>query len=61
MLNLIENQWYKIDAKDYIPKHISPNKTENIWKRNQSETGELASTSQIKLNATTMFTMNVDW
>ena len=61
MLNLIENQLYKIDAKDHIPKNIRPNKNENIWKRNQNETGELASTSQIKLNATTMFTMNVDW
>ena len=61
MLNLIENQLYKIDAKDHIPKNIPPNKNENVWKRNQSETGELASTSQIKLNATTMFTMNVDW
>ena len=60
MLNSIENQLYKIDAKDHIPKNISSTKIESILKRNQSETGGLASTLQIKLNARVMLTMNVD-
>ena len=41
MLNLIENQVYKIDAKDHVPKKISSTKIESILKRNQSETGGL--------------------
>ena len=44
MLNSIENQLYEIDAKDHVPKNISSTKTESILKRNQSETGGLAST-----------------
>ena len=60
MLNSIENQLYKIDPKDHIPKNISSTKIESILKRNQSETGGLASTLQIKLNARVMLTMNVD-
>ena len=44
MLNSIENQLYKIDAKDHIPKNISSTKIESILKRNQSDTGRLAST-----------------
>ena len=54
MLNSIENQLYKIDAEDHIPKNISSTKIESILKCNQSETGELASTLQIKLNARVM-------
>ena len=30
--NSIENQWYKIDAKDHIPKNISSTKIESILK-----------------------------
>ena len=60
MLNSIENQLYKIDPKDHITKNISSTKIESILKRNQSETGGLASTLQIKLNARVMLTMNID-
>ena len=60
MLNSIENHLYKIDAKDHIPKNISSTKIESVLKGNQSETGGLASTLQIKLNARVMLTMNVD-
>ena len=44
MLNSIENELYKIDAKDNIPKNISSTKIESILRRHQSETGRLAST-----------------
>ena len=54
MLNSIENQYYQIDAEDHIPKNISSTKIESILKCNQSETGELANTFQIKLNARVM-------
>ena len=60
MLNSIENHLYKIDAKDHILKNISSTKIESILKRNESETGGLASTIQIKLNARVMLTMNID-
>ena len=60
MLNSIENHLYKIDAKDHIPKNISSTKIESVLKGNQSETGGLASTLQIKLNARVMLTMNFD-
>ena len=60
VLNSIENQLYKIDGKDHILKNISSTKIESILKRNQSETGGLASTLQIKLNARVVLTMNVD-
>ena len=60
MFNSIENQLYKIDAKDHIPRNISCTKIESILKRNQSETGGLASTLKIKLNTRFMLTMNVD-
>ena len=60
MLNSIENQLYKIDLKDHIPKNISFTKIESILKSNQNETGGQASTPQIKLNARPMLTMNVD-
>ena len=60
MLSSIENQLHKIDVKDRIPKNISSTKIESILKRNQSETGRLASTLQIKLNVRVMLTMNVD-
>ena len=60
MLNSIENQLYKIEVKDHIPKNISSTKIENILKCNQSEMGGLASTLQIKLNARVMLTMNID-
>ena len=39
MLSSIENQLYKIDAKDHRPKNISSTKIESILKRNQSEAG----------------------
>ena len=60
MLSSIENQLYKIEAKDHVPKNISSTKIENILKCNQSEMGGLASTLQIKLNARVMLTMNID-
>ena len=60
VLNSIENQLYKIDGKDHILKNISSTKIESLLKRNQSETGGLASTLQIKLNARVVLTMNVD-
>ena len=60
VLNSIENQLYKIEAKDHIPKNISSTKIENILKHNQSEMGGLASMLQIKLNARVMLTMNID-
>ena len=60
MLNSIENQLYKIDAKDHTLKIISSTKIRSILKRNQSETGVLASTLPIKLNARVVLTMNID-
>ena len=56
----IENQLYKTDAKDHIPKNISSTKIDSVLKCNQSETGGLASTLQIELNVRVMLTMNVD-
>ena len=41
-------------------KIISPIKIENISKPNQSETGGLASISQIRLNARLKLIVNVD-
>ena len=60
MLNSIENQLYKIDAEDHIPRNISCTKIEGILKRNQSQTGGVASTFKTKLNTRFMLTMNVD-
>ena len=60
MLNSIENQLNKIDAEDHIPRNISCTKIEGILKRNQSQTGGVASTFKTKLNTRFMLTMNVD-
>ena len=60
MLNSIENQLYKIDAEDHIPRNISCTEIEGILKRNQSQTGGVASTFKTKLNTRFMLTMYVD-
>ena len=60
MLNSIENQLYKIYAKDHAPKNYFSYQNENISKPNQNETGGLASIFQIRLNARLKLIVNVD-
>ena len=60
LLNSINSERYSITAIDSIPKNVAPSKIEKALNRSQSETGGLAGTLELKVNARVMLTANVD-
>ena len=53
-------QYIIIKTIDNLPKNASIQKINQVLNRNQSETGGLARTLKIKINARVMFTVNID-
>ena len=60
MLQLIESPRHMIPATDHLPKNIPQQKINEILNCKQSETGGLAQTLHIKLNAQVMLTVKID-
>ena len=60
MLQLTESPLHMISAIDHLPKNIPQQKINEILNRKQSETGGLARTLHMKLNAQVMLTGNID-
>ena len=60
MLNTNENALYSIQAVDEIPKNVSQAQINRALNKNQSETGGLAATLKIKVNARVMLTYNIN-
>ena len=60
MLNLNENVLYNILSVDEIPKNVSQAQINRVLNKNQSETGGLATTLMLKVNARVMLTSNID-
>ena len=59
MLSLNQNPFFSINAIDEYPKNVSQSAITGILKRNQSETGGLASKVDLKKEARVMLTTNV--
>ena len=59
MLSLNQNPLFCITAIDEYPKNVSQSIINNVLKRNQSETGGLASKLELKKDARIMLTTNV--
>ena len=51
---------YSITAIDSIPKNVALSKVEKVLNQSQSETGGLAGTLELRVNARVMLTVNVD-
>ena len=60
LLNSINNEMYSTTAIDSIRKNVALSKIEKVSNRSQSETGGLAGTLELKVNARVMVTVNVD-
>ena len=60
LLNSINSEMYSITAIDSIPKSVALSKIEKVLNRCQSETGGLAGTLELKVNARVILTVNVD-
>ena len=60
LLNSINSEMYSITVIDSNPKNIVLSKIEKALNRSQSETGGLAGTLELKVNARVMLTVNVD-
>ena len=60
MLNADVNTLHTTVALDGLPKNVSKDLIDKALQRNQSQTGVLAHTLNIKINATVMLTVNID-
>ena len=60
MLQLIESPLHKIPEVDLLPKNIPRQKINEILSRKQNETGLLAQSLQIKLNALVILAIDID-
>ena len=60
MLQSVDGNLHVVPAIDILPKNIPEQKVNEVLNRKQSETGGLAQSLQIKLNARVMLTVNID-
>ena len=60
MLLSVDGSLHVFPAIDILPKNIPQQKVNEVLNRKQSETGGLAQSLQIKLNARVMLTVNID-
>ena len=59
LLNSINSEICSITVIDSIPKNVALCKIEKVLNRSQSETGGLAGTLELKINARIILTLNV--
>ena len=60
MLTCNNNMLFSLSAKDEIPKNVQQSLITKTMNQNQSQTGGLAETLQLKVNARVMLTVNID-
>ena len=60
MLQSVDGNLHVVPAIDILPKNIPQQKVNEVLNRKQSETGGLAQSLQIKLNARVMLAVNID-
>ena len=60
MLDALDNILYTVHAIDEAPKNVSKDIIDKALSRNQSQTGGLAQTLYVKINARVMLTVNID-